>query len=70
MFAMVSSHATGSHSTEWKLLNTEVHDGVIDTDSSTGCFPGEQLLHLLAGGEEVERQRLLPVVDDADGLLS
>ena len=70
MFAMVGSHATGSDSAEGKFLHTEVHDGVVDTDAPAGGPPGEQLLHLLAGGEEVEGQGLVPTVDDVDGLLS
>ena len=68
MFAMVRSHATSSDPAEGKFLYTEMHDGVVDADAATGSPPGEQLLHLLAGGEQVERQRLVSAVDDFDGL--
>ena len=70
MFAVVGSHATGPDSAEGKFLHTEVHDGVVDTDAPAGGPPGEQLLNLLAGGEEVEGQGFVPAVDNVDGLLS
>ena len=68
VFAVVSAHAAGAHPAEGELLDPQVHDGVVDADAATGGPLGEQLLHLLAGCEQVERQRLVSAVDDFDGL--
>ena len=69
MFAVVGAHPTGTHTSEGELLHTEMHDGVVDTNPAARGPPGEQLLHLLAGGEQVEGQGLVPPVDDLDRLL-
>ena len=63
---MVSSHPTGPNPSKWELLKGEVHQGVIEQQTTAGSLIEEFSLDLLALSEDIQCQWLGPAVDHLD----
>ena len=69
MFAVIGSHTTGSDSTEGKFLDSKMHDGVVDTETSAGRVLGKQVHYPVPGSKHVQGQGFVSTVDNFDCLL-